>query len=944
MLLLCLVSSATPPNIYAINAGDLTFTLITPYLAQDSNDSCAAGPKAMYIQVRVANPAGGTGTLTNLTANLSAFSGSAGVTLDLGELATRYIGTLADGASFPLYFYVNYPCQAGSNPPGISSTFTITVSDGVTASLTSGSLTLTTRSEISANAGGQVISSTIGPGAVVGQIIPMTVNYDFGNPGGSQLAMIQPAGNVNFDGGCFRLISTDITAVTGFTAGLTTSADDQLYFTGVSGAASNTATVVYYFKMMCSGVSTTANPFSDLTSGGQLKYTGNFGTCSATGAVCPAYPAPSNPFTISKSVSPSNLPAGGTATYTIVITNPSSYSTKIEQIVDVLPAGVTFAAIGGASQVTAANSSSVPSSGASGTLTFAGISTASCVGGTCDGTYTIAANSSLTLIYTANIPSTTGSYVNSASATISSTTLGPATATATVGTPALSLSKSDGGVTTTPGGTVAYTLAYTNTGNIALTGVTLSETVPANTTFSSSGSTVGWSCANGSPAGTVCTYTVGNFAVSASGSVVFAIAVATGVPNGTTQISNSASIAAAGGTNASANDVTPLTTTPGLSLSKSDGGASTVPGGTVNYTLNYSNTGNIGLTGVTLSETVPTNSIFNASASNPSWSCAPNNNAGSTCTLSIGSLAASTGGSAIFAVNVITPVAAGVNQISNSATISSGAASANASDTTPVVTAPALSLSKGDGGTTTTPGGTVDYTLNYANTGNVGLTGVTLSETVPANTTFRSAGSTAGWSCANGSPAGTSCTLAIGNLAGSASSSATFAVNVVNPVSAGATQISNSATVSSGATSANATDTTPLNTTPGLIITKSDGGATTTPGGLVVYSLNYTNTGNIGLNNVTLIETVPANSTFNAGASTGAWSCADGSPAGASCTIALGTLAGGASGSALFAVQVITPVPAGTTQLNNGGSITNRTTTSENADETTSSNTPAVLH
>jgi uncharacterized repeat protein (TIGR01451 family) len=942
-LTVALLASVTPPHVFALSSGDLTFTLVTPFLSQDSNNSCAAGPKASYIEVLVTNPAGGTGALTNLTANLSAFAGSAGVTLDSGESPTRFIGSLADGASFPLYFYVNYPCQSGSNPPGITSTFTTTVSDGVTASLTSSTLTVTTRSEVSANAGGNVLSSTIGPGAVLGQIIPMTVQYDFGNPGGAQLAMIQPAGNVNFDSGCFRLMSVDITAVTGFTAGLTTSTDDQLYFTGVNGASSNTATVVYYFKMLCANVSTVANPFSDLTSGGQLKYTGNFGFCSSSNAVCPTYTAPTNPFTISKSVSPTNLPTGGTATYTVVINNPSSYATTIDSITDVLPAGVTFAAIGGASQVTAANSSSVPTAGASGTIKFQGVPTTSCVGGTCNGTYKLAANSTLTLVYTASIPNSSGSYTNSATAAVGSSSIGPSTATATVGNPAITLTKSDGNTTTTPSGTVVYALGYNNTGSLNLTGVTLSETVPANTTFKAASSTAGWSCADGAAAGTTCTYTVGSVATGATGSVNFAVAVNSGVPAGTTQISNSASVSSTQGASANASDTTSLTTAPALSLTKSDGGLSTTPGGTVVYALGYTNSGNVGLTGVALSETVPANTTFNAASSTAGWSCANGAAAGATCNLTIGALAAGAAGSANFAVNVANPVPTGTTQISNSASASaSGGVTANASDTTPVNTSPALSLTKSDGGTTTTPGSVVIYTLNYQNTGNVGLTGITLSEIVPANSTFRSTGSTAGWSCANGAAAGTTCNLTIASLAGGASSSAAFAVQVVNPVSAGTTQLANSATISSGATSATASDTTPINTTPGLSITKSDGGISTTPGGSVVYTLNYQNTGNIALNGVIITEQVPGNTTFRSTGSTAGWSCANGAIAGTSCTLTVGSLAGGATGSATFAVNVITPVPAGTTQLINVVQIGNGTTSASNSDTTPVNTTPSL--
>src|SRR4051812_40766291 len=142
MLVLVMLMGELPPHVFALSSGDLTFTLVTPFLSLDSNNSCSAGPNASYIEVLVTNPVGGTGSLSNLTANLSAFTGAAGVTLDTGESATRYIGTLADGASFPMYFYVNYLCQSGS-PAANTSTFTTTVSDGVTPALTSGTLTLT---------------------------------------------------------------------------------------------------------------------------------------------------------------------------------------------------------------------------------------------------------------------------------------------------------------------------------------------------------------------------------------------------------------------------------------------------------------------------------------------------------------------------------------------------------------------------------------------------------------------------------------------------------------------------------------------------------------------------------------------------------------------------------------------------------------------------------
>ncbi len=160
---------------------------------------------------------------------------------------------------------------------------------------------------------------------------------------------------------------------------------------------------------------------------------------------------------------------------------------------------------------------------------------------------------------------------------------------------------------------------------------------------------------------------------------------------------------------------------------------------------------------------------------------------------------------------------------------------ANLTVTVNAPAAPALSLTKSDGGVSTTPGGTVVYALGYTNSGNVGLTGVVLNETLPTNTTFNAASSAAGWSCV-----GSACTLIIGALAAGASGSANFAVNVITPVPAGTAQISNAAAVSAnGGTTANASDSTPVNASPALSLSKSDGGTTITPGGTLNYTLSY---------------------------------------------------------------------------------------------------------
>ena len=510
--------------------------------------------------------------------------------------------------------------------------------------------------------------------------------------------------------------------------------------------------------------------------------------------------------------------------------------------------------------------------------------------------------------------------------------------------PDLSIVKGDAGATVSPGGAIIYTLDYVNNGDQAATGVTVTETVPASTTFEVTGSTLGWSCLDGDPAGTVCTFAVGSLAVGAAGSLTFVVTVDPTLPSLVVDIDNTVSIDDDGtngpdptpGDNTDDED-TPVDAAPDLTVVKDDGGVSSLPGGTVVYTLDYANVGNQASGDPELSETVPANTTFDAAGSTPGWSCADNAPAGTVCELALGSLAAGATGSADFAVTIDDPLPAGVTQVANTVVIGDTGddgpdptpADNTDDDTTPVVAAPDLSIVKDDGGATTTPGGVVVYTLDYANNGNVGATGVTITETVPANATFDAAGSTVGWSCVDGDLAGTVCTFAVGSLAAGATGSVDFAVQVDAPLPAGVDQIDNSTSIDDdGANGVDPTpgdntddDDTPLDAAPDLSIAKDDGGGSTTPGGTVIYTLDYANNGLQDATDASVTETVPANTTFDLAGSAPGWSCADNSPAGTVCTFYVGDVGVGATGSLDFAVTVASPVPVGTTQVANTASI-----------------------
>jgi len=515
--------------------------------------------------------------------------------------------------------------------------------------------------------------------------------------------------------------------------------------------------------------------------------------------------------------------------------------------------------------------------------------------------------------------------------------------------PDLTISKDDAGAATIPGGTVVYTLVYQNVGNQTATGVTISDTVAANTTFNAGVSTPGWLCLPDNSAGSVCSFALGNLAGGgAGGAVDFAVTVDDPLAAGVTEIINTASIADDGnngvdptpGNNSDA-DSTPVTALPDLIISKEDGDASSIPGGTVLYTLSYQNVGNQTATGVILSDTVPANTVFDPAASTVGWSCVPNNQPGSVCTIAVGDVSAGAlPASVTFAVSVDNPLAPGVTGIANSATIADDGSNGadptpdnnSDSDVTPVVAAPDLLIVKDDGGVTGFPGGVVSWSLSYQNIGDQTATGVVITDVVPANTMFNPSVSSPGWLCLPDNAPGSVCSFTVGTLAGGGAAGAVnFAVTIDDPLAAGITAILNAASITDdGSNGADPTpgnnsdmDNTPVSALPDLVVSKDDGDATSVPGGTVVFTLAYQNVGNQTATGVVISDTVPANTVFNAGASTVGWVCLPDNNPGSNCSFALGSVAGGGGGGSLsFAVTVDDPLAAGVTEIVNAVSIT----------------------
>ncbi len=412
LLLAALLAQPAAASSFTLRTGNNSANAQT--MTIDSNQCSTAGPRAMYVGGIVT---AGASAETNVTVSIS--TPTNGFFLAGGQQQTQTIGSLAAGTSAGAYWFIGYGCT-------VNATTTVTITITSSAGTTTRNITLTAKTAISANAGGNVASSTLGAGAVVGQTIYFETTYDFGGSDTGDEFMFQPSGAQTFNAGCFRLVGSQVMSsnIAPVAAGTT----NTLYFVQTQKQAGNgyTATIRYFFEYQCANTTTTARPYAMQTSGNSLKYTGNY---DGSGSISISFPGASNPFTITKTQDRSYAVGGTTSTvkYTVTISNPSVYASRISQIVDTLPSGASFAAIDAASQVTAANSSSVPSAGATGTITFFGKQ---------DVSYQIAAGGSVTLVYTVTMPAAGGSYANSAQGYFGQATTPTATVTFTVHDPA----------------------------------------------------------------------------------------------------------------------------------------------------------------------------------------------------------------------------------------------------------------------------------------------------------------------------------------------------------------------------------------------------------------------------------------------------------------------------------------------------------------------------
>ncbi len=611
---------------------------------------------------------------------------------------------------------------------------------------------------------------------------------------------------------------------------------------------------------------------------------------------------------------------GGSGSYTVTVTNAGPGNAAAVTVADTLPAGVTLngtvtcAVTGAAGCGTVTGTSGQTSFGATGAAIAGGAGNALI--------FTVPVAYAVTLATSPLVNTATAADPASPNASGSdSSTRAPVVA--------LTVVKTDGSLTYTPGGTATYAVTVTNAGPSNAVDVTLADTLPAGVTL-----TANVMCtANGAATCGTVTGTTGQTSLGTTGaalgaasgdSLVFSVPVAFAPGMTTDPLVNTATATdVATGATANGSDSNAFAAQVTLAVVKTDGSATYTPGGTATYTVSVTNSGVSTATNVTVADPLPAGVVLSGNVT-----CLANGTsvcgtvAGTTGQGSFGStgaqVAPGAGNSLVFTAPVSFGAGMSANPLVNTATADDGpsGATGSGSDSNTLAAQVTLVVAKTDNSPTYAPGGAATYVVTVTNTGTSNALNVTVNDVLPTGVTLTGTVTcTANGAAACGTVTGTSgqgsfgATLAA--IAAGPGNSLVFTVPVAFAANLVDDPLVNTATatdVPSGAT-ASGSDSNARSAVASLAVTKTDGSLTYTPGGTATYAVTVTNAGPSNAVDVTLADTLPAGVTLTANVmctANGAATC--GTVTGTTGQTSLGTTGaalGAASGDSLvFSVPV----------------------------------------
>ena len=389
--------------------------------------------------------------------------------------------------------------------------------------------------------------------------------------------------------------------------------------------------------------------------------------------------------------------------------------------------------------------------------------------------------------YSCTLAGVNADFINTASVTGLDPVGGPVgdadTADVTVVTPSLSIVKDPASQTIVAGGTATFNITVTNNGDVDLTSVVVSD-----------------------PLAPLCDNTIGNLAIGASQSYSCALA---GVG---ADFTNTATVT---GLDPASNPVTASDTaavdviSPSIQIVKDPAAQAVLAGGTANFNITVTNTGDADLTNVAVTDPL-----------------AP------LCDNIIGNLTAGASTSYSCTLSPVTGAFTNTANVSGLDPFGSPVTSTDTADVT--VLSPGIQIVKD----TTTPqvvlGGTATFTITVTNTGTADLTNVNV---VDAQAPL--------------------CDNVIGNLAAGASTS--YSCDLAGLLG----DITNSATVfgtDSGGTISSSTDVAPVDViSPEILISKTPNNQSVIINGTANFNITVTNAGDVPLTGVAVADALSPN-------------------------------------------------------------------------------------
>jgi uncharacterized repeat protein (TIGR01451 family) len=491
-------------------------------------------------------------------------------------------------------------------------------------------------------------------------------------------------------------------------------------------------------------------------------------------------------------------------------------------------------------------------------------------------------------------------------------------------TPALTIVTTTNATGAVAGQQVTFTVTVTDTGQTPYSGAVVTDSLDGALDDAAYNNDASATTGSVSYAAPVLTWT-GNLAVGASAVITYTMTV-NNPDTGDKVVINTATSAAAGstcppGATAAPCRVTVAVLTPGLTIAQSAGAGTTTPGSVVTYTVTVTNSGQTPYTGAAFTD--PLSGILDDAAYN-------NNAAATSGSVSFaspnltwtGNLAVGASATITFSVTVNNPdtgnksLASTITSATTGSNCAAGSGDLLCTATVPVAV---LTITASSSVSTVTPGGVVRFTTVFVNSGQVPYTGITIASSIA---------DVRDDATPNGDQTATSGTITVtttgvswtGSIPVGGTVTITGSVTVNNPDTGNKVLVNDFATTAAGSNCpSGSTDprcsvsVTVL--TPALTIVKSANVSTTSPGGVVHYTVTITDSGQTPYTGATYtdqLDGVLADASYNGDAVATVGSVSFARPD----LTWTGDLAAGASATVTYSVTVNNPDTGDKTLVN----------------------------